>query len=178
MTKPTGDEITELLLAWRLGDEMALEKLTPQVYRELHRAAKRCMKGERDGHTLQTTGLINELYLRLTDLKQIDRHNRAHFFALCARQMRRILTDQARARQSHKRGSGAQPVSLDAAPLVSAEPHPEVLAVDGALNALAKIDPRKCQVVEVAFFRRPERGRNCRGPGSLAGYGGARLEAG
>ena len=152
MTKPTGDEITELLLAWRLGDEMALEKLTPQVYRELHRAAKRCMKGERDGHTLQTTGLINELYLRLTDLKRIDWRNRAHFFALCARQMRRILTDQARAHQSHKRGGGAQPVSLDAAPVVSAEPHPEVLAVDDALNALAKVDPRKCQVVELRFF--------------------------
>lgn len=152
MTKPTGDEITELLRAWRLGDEKALEKLTPQVYRELHRAAKRCMKGERDGHTLQTTGLINELYLRLTDLRQVDWQNRAHFFALCARQMRRILTDQARARQSHKRGGGAQPISLDAAPVVSPQSQPEVLAVDGALNALAKVDPRKCQVVELRFF--------------------------
>lgn len=152
MTKTAGHEITELLQAWRLGDEKALEKLTPQVYRELHRAAKRCMRDERDGHTLQTTGLINELYLRLTDLRQIDWQNRAHFFALCARQMRRILTDQARARQSHKRGGGAQAISLDAAPLVSAEPHPDVLAVDSALHALAKIDPRKCQVVEMRFF--------------------------
>jgi len=152
MTKPVEHEITELLQAWRQGDEHALEKLTPQVYRELHRAAKRCMKGERDGHTLQTTALINELYLRLTDLKRVDWQNRAHFFALCARQMRRILTDQARARQSHKRGGGAQPISLDVAPVVSAQSHPEVLAVDGALNALGKIDPRKSQVVELRFF--------------------------
>jgi RNA polymerase sigma factor (TIGR02999 family) len=152
MTKATGDEITQLLLAWRQGDEHALDKLTPQVYRELHRAAKRCIKAERDGHTLQTTDLINELYLRLTDLKRVDWQSRAHFFALCARQMRRILTDQARARQSHKRGGGAQPVSLDAAPIVSPERASDVLAVDGALNVLAKIDPRKCQVVELRFF--------------------------
>src|ERR1700722_16585756 len=117
MTRSAENEITELLQAWRRGDESALEKLTPQVYRELHRAAKGCMRDERDGHTLQTTALINELYLRLTDLKEVDWQNRAHFFALCARQMRRILTDQARARQSHKRGSGVQPISLDAAPL-------------------------------------------------------------
>ena len=129
-----------------------MDKLTPQIYRELHRAAKRCMKDERDGHTLQTTGLINELYLRLTDLKEVDWQNRAHFFALCARQMRRILTDQARARRSHKRGGGAQPVSLEEAPMVSAQPRPEVLAVDGALHALARMDARKSQVVELRFF--------------------------
>src|ERR1700742_4442797 len=147
-----GHEITELLQAWRRGDEGALDKLTPQVYRELHRAARHCIARERNGHTLQTTALINELYLRLSDLKPIDWQNRAHFFALCARQMRRILTDQARARRSHKRGGGAQPVSLDDAPLISPEPRPEVLAVDGALNALAKIDVRKSQVVELRFF--------------------------
>jgi RNA polymerase sigma-70 factor, ECF subfamily len=152
MAKDVGHDITELLQAWRLGDENALEKLTPQVYRELHRAAKRCMKAERGGHTLQTTGLINELYLRLTALKRIDWQNRAHFFALCARQMRRILTDQARARQSHKRGGGAQPISLDAAPTVSLHSHPELLEVDDALNALGKVDPRKSQVVELRFF--------------------------
>jgi RNA polymerase sigma-70 factor, ECF subfamily len=152
MTKPEEHEITKLLRAWRLGDEKALERLTPQVYRELHRAAKRCMKGERDGHTLQTTGLINELYLRLGDLQLVDWQNRAHFFALCARQMRRILTDQARARQSHKRGGGAQAVSLDAAPTVSPQSQTEVLAVDGALHALAKVDLRKSQVVELRFF--------------------------
>ncbi|MGA8313826.1 MAG: sigma-70 family RNA polymerase sigma factor [Terriglobales bacterium] len=152
MTKLVGHEITELLQAWRRGDESALEKLTPQVYRELHRAAKGCMRAERDGHTLQTTALINELYLRLTDLKEIDWQNRAHFFALCARQMRRILTDQARARQSHKRGGGAQPISLDAAPIVSTRPQREVLAIDDALKALAKVDSRKSQVVELRFF--------------------------
>ncbi len=152
MTKPGAHEITELLQSWRRGDEHALEKLTPQVYRELHHAAKRCMKAERDGHILQTTDLINELYLRLTDLKRVDWQSRAHFFALCARQMRRILTDQARARQSDKRGGGAQPVSLDVAPAVSAQSHPEVLALDDALHALAKFDQRKCQVVELRFF--------------------------
>src|SRR5260370_5064074 len=100
MTEALGHEITELLQAWRQGDERALEKLTPQVYRELHRAAKRCMARERDGHTLQTTALINGLYLRLSDLKLIDWRNRAHFFALRAREMLRLLTDEARARQS------------------------------------------------------------------------------
>jgi RNA polymerase sigma factor (TIGR02999 family) len=99
----TAPEITALLRAWRRGDETALERLTPQVYRELHRAAGRCMRGEREGHTLQTTDLINELYLRLTVLQQIDWQNRAHFFAVCARQMRRILTDQARVSQGFAR---------------------------------------------------------------------------
>ncbi len=152
MAEPLANEITGLLQAWRRGDERALEKLTPHVYGELRRAAKRCLKGERVDHTLQTTGLINELYLRLSDLKQIEWRDRAHFFALCARQMRRILTDQARARQSQKRGGGAQPLSLDVAPVVSPKSHAEVLAVDDALRALAKVDPRKSQVVELRFF--------------------------
>lgn len=152
MDQADGHEVTELLRAWRSGDEKALEKLTPHIYRELHRAARRCMSDERAGHSLQTTGLINELYLRLADLKEVDWQNRAHFFALCARQMRRILTDQARARNSHKRGGGAQPVSLDEALVVSSQPHPEVLAVDAALRALAIIDSRKSQVVELRFF--------------------------
>jgi len=152
MNKAPEQEITELLQAWRRGDESALEKLTPQVYRELHRAAKACMRAERDGHTLQTTALINELYLRLADLKEINWQNRVHFFALCARQMRRILTDQARARQSHKRGGGFQPVSLDEAPFVTAKSQPEVLQVDSALTALARVDLRKSQVVELRFF--------------------------
>ena len=152
MDELPGHEITELLQAWRQGDEQALEKLTPQVYRELHRAAKGCMARERGGHTLQTTALINELYLRLSDLKLIDWQNRAHFFALCARQMRRILTDQARAKQSHKRGGGAQPVSLDVAPAVAPEASADLVAVDDALNRLAKEDERKSQVVEMRFF--------------------------
>jgi RNA polymerase sigma-70 factor, ECF subfamily len=152
MTEGFGHEITQLLQAWRGGDERALEKLTPQVYRELHQAARRCMRGERDGHTLQTSALISELYLRLADLKEVDWQNRAHFFALCARQMRRILTDQARARQSHKRGGGAYVISLDEAPTVSSTPHADLLAVDEALKALAKVDERKCRVVEMRFF--------------------------
>jgi RNA polymerase sigma-70 factor, ECF subfamily len=152
MPKALGAEITELLRAWRHGDEQALEKLTPQVYRELYRAAKRCMARERDGHTLQTTALINELYLHLADLRLIDWQNRAHFFALCARQMRRILTDHARARQSHKRGAGAQPIALDVVPLVASEPSRDLLALDAALTSLAKVDQRKSQVVEMRFF--------------------------
>jgi RNA polymerase sigma-70 factor (ECF subfamily) len=147
-----GHEITQLLQAWRQGDERALEKLTPQVYRELHLAAKRCMARERDGHTLQTTALINELYLRLSDLKLIDWQNRTHFFALCARQMRRILTDQARARQSHKRGGGVEPVLFDEALMVAPETSTDLVAVDDALNRLAKVDERKSQVVEMRFF--------------------------
>jgi RNA polymerase sigma-70 factor, ECF subfamily len=147
-----GHEITQLLQAWRRGDERALDKLTPQVYRELHRAARLCMSRERVGHTLQTTALINELYLRLSDLKLIDWQNRAHFFALCARQMRRILTDQARARHSHKRGDGAKAISLDDAPAISPEPSADLVAVDDALNQLAKVDDRKSQVVTMRFF--------------------------
>lgn len=145
-------EITGLLQAWRQGDEQALEKLTPQVYRELHRAARGCMAREHGGHTLQTTALINELYLRLSDLKLIDWQNRAHFFALCARQMRRVLIDQARAKQSHKRGGGAQSVSLDEVPMVAPQASADLVAVDDALSRLAKVDERKSQVVEMRFF--------------------------
>jgi RNA polymerase sigma factor (TIGR02999 family) len=152
MDDALGHEITQLLQAWRLGDERALDRLTPQVYRELHLAAKRCMSRERDDHTLQTTALINELYLRLSDLKAVDWQNRAHFFALCARQMRRILTDQARARQSHKRGDGAPAVSLDEALVISPQPSVDLVAVDDALNQLAKVDERKSQVVVMRFF--------------------------
>jgi len=152
MDDAVGHEITQLLQAWRRGDEGALDKLTPQVYRELHLLARRCMGRERDGHTLQTTALINELYLRLSDLKLIDWQNRAHFFALCARQMRRILTDQARARQSHKRGDGAQAVLLDEALVVSPQPTADLVALDDALNQLAKVDHRKSQVVVMRFF--------------------------
>lgn len=152
MDDALGHEITQLLQAWRQGDERALDKLTPQVYRELHRAARHCMSRERNGHTLQTTALINELYLRLSDLKPIDWQNRAHFFALCARQMRRILTDQARARQSHKRGDGAIAISLDEAVVISPQRTADLVAVDDALNQLAKVDDRKSQVVVMRFF--------------------------
>src|SRR5438046_10361269 len=136
MDEALGHEVTQLLQAWRQGDEGALEKLTPQVYRELHRAAKRCMARERDGHTLQTTALINELYLRLSDLKLIDWQSRAHFFALCARQMRRILTDQARARRSDKRGGGAQSVSLDVVPVSSPDANADLASLRDTCTTL------------------------------------------
>jgi RNA polymerase sigma factor (TIGR02999 family) len=152
MSEGTGHEITELLRAWRGGDEQALEKLTPRVYNELHQAARRCMRKERDGHSLQATALINELYLRLSDLKQVDWQNRSHFFAICARQMRRILTDEARLRQTEKRGGGAPVVSLDEAPEVASSSHADVLAIDDALKALALADERKSKVVELRFF--------------------------
>jgi RNA polymerase sigma factor (TIGR02999 family) len=145
-------EITQLLQAWRGGDDQALEKLTPQVYRELHQAARRAMSREREGHTLQPTALISELYLRLSDLRGVDWQNRAHFFALCARQMRRILTDLARAHQSEKRGGGAFVVSLDEAPDVVSASNAEMIAVDDALKALALVDERKSKVVELRFF--------------------------
>lgn len=147
-----GSEITEILRAWRAGNEQALDKLTPEIYRELRRAARQCMRNERDGHTLQTTALINELYLRLPDLQGIDWQGRAHFFAICARQMRRILIDMARSRRSHKRGSGSFVISLDEAPDVSADSRQDVVAIDDALKELAKVDLRKSQVVELRFF--------------------------
>jgi RNA polymerase sigma factor (TIGR02999 family) len=147
-----GSEISGILRAWHAGSEQALEKLTPEIYHELKRAARQCMRNERDGHTLQTTALINELYLRLPGLQDIDWQGRAHFFAICARQMRRILIDMARSRRSRKRGSGSFMVSLDEAPEVSADSRRDVVAVDDALKELAKVDLRKSQVVELRFF--------------------------
>ena len=154
MDDALGHEITQLLQAWHRGDEGALDKLPPQVYRALRLVAGRCMGREHDVHTRETTALINELYLRLSDLKPIDWQNRAHFFALCARQMRRILTYQARARRSHKRGDGAKTISLDDALAISPEPSADLFAVDDALNQLAKVEDRKSQVVVLRFFWR------------------------
>jgi RNA polymerase sigma factor (TIGR02999 family) len=148
----TEHDITGLLHAWRGGDEQALQQLTPHVYAELHRAAQRCMRDERPGHILQTTALINELYLRLARLKEFDWQNRTHFFALCARQMRRILTDDARARETRKRNTDAHTITLTLGAPVSASASADVLAVDQALLALAKIDERKAQVVELRYF--------------------------
>lgn len=152
MANSVGSEITEILRAWRAGNEQALDELTPQIYRELQRAARQCMRKEREGHTLQTTALVNELYLRLPDLQNIEWQGRAHFFAICARQMRRILIDMARSRRSHKRGSGSFMVSLDEAPDVLADSRQDLVAIDDALKELAKVDPRKSQVVELRFF--------------------------
>jgi RNA polymerase sigma factor (TIGR02999 family) len=153
MAAPSGpQEITRLLIAWNEGDESALEKLVPQVYQELRRLAMRQMRRERPDHTLQTTALINEAYLRLVDLRNVQWQNRAHFFALCARLMRRILVDFARSRHYAKRGGGAQPVSLDQSIAVSPEHSPDLVAVDDVLKALTKVDARKAQVVELRFF--------------------------
>jgi RNA polymerase sigma factor (TIGR02999 family) len=145
-------EVTQLLLAWNGGDESALEKLIPLVYDELRRLARRHMRREHPDHTLQTTALINEAFLRLVDLGNVHWQNRAHFFALCARLMRRILVDFARSRLYTKRGGGAQRISLDESVVVSPAQPTDLVAVDDALSALTKIDARKGQVVEMRFF--------------------------
>ena len=152
MTTHSPQEITQLLLAWGDGDEAALAALTPLVYRELRRRAHRYMGGERAGHTLQTTALVNEAYLRLVDSRNVRWQNRAHFFAIAARLMRRILVDHARSRHYAKRGGGARQVSFDEAAVVSPEPNAELVALDDALTSLAAHDPRKCQLVELRFF--------------------------
>ena len=152
MTAPSPHEITQLLRAWSAGDPQALEKLTPLVYGELHRAAQRYMARERPNHTLQTTALINEVYLRLVDLQEVAWQDRAHFFAMCARLMRRILTDFARARHYLKRGGEARRISFDESLFLSEDASPDLVALDDALNGLADVDQRKSQVVELRFF--------------------------
>jgi RNA polymerase sigma factor (TIGR02999 family) len=152
MTTPSSQEITQLLLAWSDGDQAALEKLTPLVYAELRRLARGYMFGERPGHTLQTTALINEAYLRLIDWKNVRWQGRAHFFGVAAQVMRRILVDFARARHYAKRGGAAQQVSLDEAVTIHEDRSAEIIALDEALKSLAEIDPRKSQVVELRFF--------------------------
>jgi RNA polymerase sigma factor (TIGR02999 family) len=144
--------VTRLLLAWGEGDEAALEQLMPVVHDELRRLARRHMGHERPGHTLQATALVNEAYLRLVDVKQVQWQNRAHFFAMSSRLMRRILVDFARSRHYQKRGGGAQKVTFDEALVVSDERGGDLLALDDALVALAAVDPRKSQVVEMRFF--------------------------
>ena len=141
-----------MLLAWNRGEPDALDALLPLVYDELRRLAARYLKHERSGHTLQTTALVNEAYLRLIEVQQVRWQNRAHFFAMAARLMRRILVDAARARGAHKRGGGAPMLSLDEALVVSTEPGNDLVALDEALTALAAVDARKSQVVEMRFF--------------------------
>jgi RNA polymerase sigma factor (TIGR02999 family) len=152
MSEPATEDLTRLLKAWTAGDQQALEKLTPLVYRELHRVAHRRMAGERSGHTLQTTALVNEVYLRLVDCGQIDWHDRAHFFAVSSQLMRRILVDFARARGYQKRGGGRVPVSFDEVAHVCNEPNQDLVALDDALHALAAVDSRKSKIVELRFF--------------------------
>jgi RNA polymerase sigma factor (TIGR02999 family) len=143
---------TSLLLAWGRGDRSALDQLMPLVEDELRRLARRQMARERVGHTLQATALVNEAYLRLIEVNHVQWRNRAHFFAMASRMMRRLLVDAARAHRYQKRGGGAEKISLDEALVVSSEPRHELIALDDALNALAAIDLRKSQVVEMRFF--------------------------
>ncbi len=152
MSQPSPHEITGLLAAWSGGDESALERLAPIVYDELHRLAHHYMSHERPGHTLQTTALVNEAYLRLVNWREVQWQNRAHFFAVSAQMMRRILVDFARDRQYVKRGGGALRVSLDEAASFTEGLDTDLVALDEALNALAEVDPRKGQVVEMRFF--------------------------
>ena len=151
MAAPPSHEVTQLLLAWGQGDEAALARLMPIVHDELRRVARRHMAHERPGHTLQATALVNEAYVRLIDVRQMQWQNRAHFFAMSARLMRRVLVDFARARHYQKRGGGARQVSLDEG-LLSTERGGDLMALDDALTALAAVDARKSQVVEMRFF--------------------------
>jgi RNA polymerase sigma factor (TIGR02999 family) len=158
MSAPEAPQITVLLRAWGNGDAQALDQLTPLVYDELHRLARRYMHNERAGNTLQTTALVNEAYLRLVDAAHLDWHDRVHFFAVSAQIMRRILVDAARARASAKRGGQAKRVThsgtlnLDELPDVSSGRDRELVAIDDALNTLAEMDPRKARVIELRFF--------------------------
>ena len=152
MPPPPPSRITQLLVRWREGDRRALDDLLPLVYNELHRLAAQYMRGERPDHTLQTSALVNEAYLRLAGYEDIQWQNRAHFFAIAAQAMRRILVDHARRRDNQKRGGGAQTVELDEALIVSDERTAEVVALDDALKSLDQIDPRKSQLVELRFF--------------------------
>jgi RNA polymerase sigma-70 factor (ECF subfamily) len=149
-TPPVG-EVSELLRAWSDGDRAALDSLTPIVYGELHRLAARYMRGERPGHSLQTTALVNEAYMRLVDYKSMKWQNRAHFFAVSAQLMRRILVDHAR-RHNLKRGGDMLHVSLDETALVGSGKDADLVALDDAMTALAQLDSRKVQVVEMRFF--------------------------
>jgi RNA polymerase sigma-70 factor (ECF subfamily) len=152
MNAPSGAEITLLLRAWSKGEDEALEQLTPLVYRELYRMAQRQMAREKPGHVLQNTALVNEFYLRFVKLRGVEWQDRAHFFALSARLMRRTLTDLARSRLYQKRGGTIQHVPLDEALVASPQSEVDLVALDKALENLAAVDERKSRVVELRFF--------------------------
>ena len=152
MATPSPGAVTKLLRAWSDGDDEALQQLVPLVEAELRRLARGYMGRERRGHTLQTTALVNEAFLRLIDARRIRWQDRAHFLAISARLMRRVLVDYARRRSYGKRGGGAQRVTLHEDLITSADPAFDVVALDGALEALAKVDARKSRVVELRFF--------------------------
>ena len=145
-------DLTGLLAAWGTGDPLALDQLMTVVNGELRRIARRHLRGERPGHTLQPTALVNEAFLRLIEIETITWQDRAHFFAMAARVMRRILVDSARAHRSHKRGSGAARITFDEARFAAPSRSNDVVALDEALEALARVDARKSQVVELRFF--------------------------
>jgi len=144
--------VTQLLQAWGHGDEAARDELMSVVYQELHRLAHHYMKSESPGHTLQTSALVNEAFLRLVDQKNVKWQNRAHFFGIAAQMMRRILVDYARSRRYAKRGGGIRDLSLEEALIISQERNEEVVALDETLERLAEFDPRKSKIVEFRFF--------------------------
>jgi RNA polymerase sigma-70 factor, ECF subfamily len=152
MPTPEPQRLTQLLVAWSDGDQKALDELFPLVYDELRQLARRQMRRERRGHTLRTTALVNDAYLRLVDQREVRWQNRAHFFAIAAQMMRRILVDHARAKRYEKRGGGAAHVPLEEAAVLAQGKEAEIIALDEALVALGEIDPRRARVVELRYF--------------------------
>jgi RNA polymerase sigma factor (TIGR02999 family) len=152
MSEPSTQQVTKLLRDWSNGDQSALEQLTPLVYGELRRLAGRYLRKERPDHTLQSTALVHEAFIRLVDQREVKWQNRAHFFGVAAQMIRRILVDHARSRQANKRGSGAPKLSLDEALATPERRDLDLLALDDALNSLAKIDPQQARIVELRFF--------------------------
>jgi len=152
VSKSSSQELTHLLLAWRQGENEALNRLIPVIYEELRRIAHSYIRGERKDHTLQTTALVNEAYLRLLDCSRVNWQNRAHFLAVSAQLMRRILIDYARSRGYQKRVGAMERITLQESQIVSEGRDPDLLELDDALRALAAVDARKCQVVELRFF--------------------------
>jgi RNA polymerase sigma factor (TIGR02999 family) len=150
--EPSAHEVTRLLQAWSEGDQSAVDRLIPLVYQELHRLAHHYMVRERSGHMLQTTALLNEAYVRMVDSAKPSWQSRTHFYAVSAQVMRRILVDWARSRQALKRGGMEQPIELEEALVVADAPGADLVGLDDALKALAAIDPRKSEVVELRFF--------------------------
>jgi RNA polymerase sigma factor (TIGR02999 family) len=152
MSAPSPKELSQLLVAWKGGDQTALDRLSPLVYEELRRLAKHYMRGERPGHTLQATALVNEAYMRLIDYREMQWQNRAHFFAVAAQLMRRVLVDHARSRNYAKRGGAQQRLSLSEADQVADKPDVDLAALDDALKTLAEMNEQQSRVVELRFF--------------------------
>lgn len=152
MAEPKPEEVTRLLRDWRNGDREALDRLMPLVYDELRRIARRNLRRQAPGNTLQTTAVVNEAYLRLVDHDSIDWQNRTHFFAVAAQAMRFLLVDHARSQQAEKRGGAARHVELDGVAAITPERSKELIALDEALSRLAELDPRQSQIVELRYF--------------------------